>query len=76
MKAADRRRHLAEARALVAYLAVETGAATLTTMGKLLNRDVATLSNAVGRLRERLVEDADLLREVGNLKGSLWIPGS
>lgn len=71
LKAADRRRHLAEARALIAYLAVETGATTLTAIGELLNRDVATLSNAVRRLRERLAEDADLLREVGSLEREL-----
>ena len=71
LPAPDRRRHLAAARALIAYLAVETGAATLTTLGERLNRDVATLSNAVRRLRERLAEDAELRREVGNLKKEL-----
>jgi REP element-mobilizing transposase RayT len=71
LKAADRRRHITESRAVIAYLAVETGAATLTTMGALLNRDVATLSNAVRRLRERLAEDDDLRHEVGSLEKAL-----
>jgi hypothetical protein len=71
LQAADRSRHLAETRALVAYLAVETGAATLTTIGALVNRDVATLSHAVRRLRNKLVDNTELRQEVDRLEAQL-----
>ncbi|MGX2040209.1 transposase [Methylocaldum sp. MU1018] len=55
----------AEARALIAYLALETGAATLTRVGMRFNRDVSTLSTAVNRLRERIRRDPGLATEIG-----------
>ncbi len=55
----------------MAYLAVETGATTLTTIGALLNRDVATLSKAVRRLRTKLADDAGLRQEVGRIEEQL-----
>ncbi|MDH3604029.1 MAG: transposase [Candidatus Tectomicrobia bacterium] len=71
LQAADRSWHLAETRASVAYLAVETGAATLTTIGALVHRDVATLSHAVRRLRNKLVDHAELRQEVVRIEEQL-----
>ena len=71
LKSADRNRRLAEARALAAYLALETGAVTLTALGSLLNRDVATLSNGVRRFREKLSENPGLRQETNRLQNQL-----
>lgn len=71
LQAADRSRYVAETRALVAYLAVEMGTATLTTIGALVRRDVATLSHAVRRLRNTLVDNAALRQEVVCLEEQL-----
>ncbi len=53
LMAPGRRRDLAEARALVGYLAMVLGSAALTAVGKHFGRDVATLSNGVRRLSEK-----------------------
>jgi REP element-mobilizing transposase RayT len=68
---ADRSRRTAEARAVSAYLAVETGVASLTRMGETMNRDVATLSNAVRRIRERLIDEKDLRARVRRLESAI-----
>jgi REP element-mobilizing transposase RayT len=74
LKSADRNRRLAEARALIAYLALETGAATLTNLGSLLNRDVATLSNGMRRFREKLAENTGLQQQTNRLEKQLSHP--
>lgn len=68
---ADRSWRLAEARALSAYLAVETGVTSLTKMGEKMNRDVATLSNAVRRIRERLIDEKDLRTRAQRLESAI-----
>lgn len=59
-----RTRRAAEARAWIALLAVETKAASLTEVSRRFGRDVATLSNAVRRLRARIRE--------GGRQGDRW----
>jgi REP element-mobilizing transposase RayT len=71
LAAADRTRAGVEARALVAWLAMETGATTLTEVGARFNRDVATLSNAVRRLRPRLAKEAGLAARTQHMKRQL-----
>ena len=73
LRSPGRQRSNAEARALVAYLVSETGAATLTRAAKLLNRDVATLSNAANRVRNRLKTDAEFAAETDRLRSILAI---
>ncbi|MDX8394522.1 MAG: hypothetical protein R8K21_08070, partial [Mariprofundales bacterium] len=48
----------AEARAFIAWLAKETGAATLTEVAEHFNRDIAAISGGVSRIRKRsLIDD-------------------
>jgi putative transposase len=68
---ADRSRAGSEARILSAYLAVELGAASLTSMGQRFNRDVATMSNRVRQFRRRLAEDEALAEEIRMLQSEL-----
>src|SRR5919106_3548320 len=68
---ADRSRAGSEARTLSAYLAVELGAASLTSMGQRFNRDVATMSNRVRQFRRRLAEDKALAEEIRMLQSEL-----
>lgn len=70
---ADRGRAGAAARALIAYLALELGAATLTEVGNFLNRDISTLSTAVSRLRERIKQESELAAEAKRLMNLLAI---
>jgi REP element-mobilizing transposase RayT len=46
----SRTRHLAEARGVIGWLAMDTGAATLTEVARRFHRDIATLSQAVRRV--------------------------
>ena len=63
----SQRRSLALARASLGWLAVQTGAATLTEVGKWIGRDVVTMSAAVRRLGKR----ARLMPEVRELSERL-----
>jgi REP element-mobilizing transposase RayT len=63
----------AAARTLIAFLALELGAATLTEVGNFFNRDVSTLSTAVSRLRERMKQESELAAEVQRLMNLLAI---
>jgi len=65
----SQRRTLATVRAIMGLLAVRTGAATLTEVGKWFGRDVVTMSAAVRRLAERSERMAGL-REVIERLGS------
>jgi putative transposase len=69
----SRARAGAEARALIAYLALELGAATLTEVGNFLNRDLSTLSTAVSRLRERMKHESESVAEVKRFMNLLTI---
>lgn len=70
---ANRGRTGAAARALIAYLAFELGAATLTEVGNFFNRDISTLSTAVSRLRERMKQESELAAEAQRLMNLLTI---
>lgn len=53
LKAPGKARAAAQARALVAWLAIKTQAATLTRVADLFDRDLSTLSHAVSTMEER-----------------------
>ena len=61
-RAWNRSRLTAEARAMMAWKAVQTGSITLTAVGKRFTRDVATLSMTVRRLTER-TKRSEAIRE-------------
>ncbi|MFP4561660.1 MAG: transposase [Thiohalorhabdus sp.] len=71
LRSGDRGHLASRARAVVAYLAIETGASTLSEAAERMNRDVATMSNAVGRLRGRLAFDPRFAAEVDRLREHL-----
>lgn len=58
----------AEARAVVAHLVQERDGLSLTELAIFLKRDIAALSRAAGRLRERNVLDAKLSDRLKNIK--------
>ena len=64
----SQQRVVSEARAVVGWLARELGCATLTAVGKFVNRDVGSISSSVRRLSDRMQEDRDLADRVRSLK--------
>ena len=54
----------AEARAIVAYLVQEEEHLSLTDLGDLIGRDLAALSRAAGRIRERIRENFELVDKI------------
>lgn len=64
---ASRDRASARARALVAYVVLAQDLGTLTALSRILQRDVATLSNGARMVREQLPEDAVLRERVAML---------
>jgi len=64
LRARRRFRKPAEARAVIAWLATATEAATLTAVAERFGRDLATLSIAVSRLGERSAEPLRLARRL------------
>ncbi len=64
----SRVRRLAKARGVVGWLAMRTGAASLTEIARRFHRDVATLSRAVCRLDLMAKQEPDVARE---LKGAM-----
>lgn len=71
LKNQTQQRVVSEARAVVGWLARELGCATLTDVGKHVNRDVGSISSAVRRLSERLQDRAELAERVLSLKAML-----
>ena len=71
LKTSSQQRVVSEARAVVGWLARELGCATLTAVGKLVNRDVGSISSSVCRLSDRMREDPDLADRVRSLKVTL-----
>ncbi len=57
MAAPGKNRYQAEARAYLAWLYLETGCATMTSLGEQLGRDVSSLSSAVRRLQLKAKKD-------------------
>jgi putative transposase len=66
-----RQRRVSEARAAVGLLAFELGCATLTEVGRRFNRDVGSMSSAVRRLTERMLDSEDLAARLGDLRASV-----
>ncbi|MBI1820415.1 MAG: transposase [Nitrospirae bacterium] len=61
-------RRRSEARAMIGWLAIQKGSATLTEVGKRFGRDVATLSVTIRRLRERVERTETLRMRVAQLE--------
>lgn len=68
IKTASQNRKSAEARAVAAWLAKELGCGTLSEVGLLVNRDVGSMSSAVRRLSDRMVNDPQLAAQIQKLK--------
>lgn len=71
LKTQTQKRIVSEARAVVGWLARELGCATLTDVGKYVNRDVGSISSAVRRLSERLQDVPELAERVLSLETTL-----
>jgi putative transposase len=71
LKARSQQRIATEARAVVGWLARELGCATFTEVGKLVNRDVGSISSSVRRLTDRMQNELDLTDRVQSLKAAL-----
>jgi len=69
LAAPGKKRLASEARAVAALIVFEDGHGTLTELGRLVERDVTTLSSAVVRLKKRLVENRELSAKVTELRG-------
>ena len=69
----SRDRASARARALLAYVVLTQERGTLTALSRILQRDVATLSNGARMIRERLPEDAVLREQVAMLTQKLQL---
>lgn len=68
IKTASQSRKNAEARAVAGWLAKDLGCGTLSEVGMLVNRDVGSMSSAVRRLSERMVNDPQLAVQIQNIK--------
>jgi len=66
-----KKRPYAEARAITAFLVQEEEHLSLTDLGKLLHRDLAALSRAAGRIRERLNDNPKLNAKISSIKKQL-----
>ena len=71
LKMQSQQRVASEARAVVSWLVRELGCATLSDVGKLVNRDVGSISSSVRRLSNRMQEEAELADRVRLLKAKL-----
>jgi hypothetical protein len=71
LKSQSQCRSISEARSVVGWLAQELGCVTLSEVGKLVNRDVGSISSAVRRLSNRMQEVPELAERVQLLKKGL-----
>ena len=71
LKTKSQQRTLAEARAMVGWLAYESGCVTLTEVGRYVNRDVGSICSAVRRLSERMHDRPELADRAKTLKNLL-----
>lgn len=67
----SQKRRLAEARAMVAWLAKAYGSATLTEVGRYFHRDVGTMSSALRRLVQRAEGVPELKEKMEKLQAGL-----
>jgi len=70
LKMQSQQRVASEARAVIGWLARELGCATLSDVGKLVNRDVGSISSSVSRLSYRMQEVTELADRVRLLKAA------
>lgn len=71
LKAQSQQRIASEARAVTGWLAHESGCVTLSDIGKLVNRDVGSISSSVRRLSERMRNEPELTSRIWGLKALL-----
>jgi hypothetical protein len=71
LRTQSQQRTASEARAVIGWLARELGCATLSEVGRLVNRDVGSISSAVRRLSIRMQEEAELAHQVRRIKAKL-----
>jgi hypothetical protein len=71
LKSPSQYRKISEARAVVGWLAREFGCVTLSDVGRLVSRDVGSISSAVHRLSNRMLEDPELAEKIQSLKESM-----
>ena len=71
LRAPDRRRDAARARAAIGLLATQMGAAALSRIARDFGRDIATLSRQVGRLAMDARRDQSLARRLAEVCGNL-----
>lgn len=64
LQSSSRARTFVQARSAAAYLVAEYGEVTLSSLGKLLNRDVSTLSTGAQAIRSALSNDPALRRKI------------
>ncbi|OKY73772.1 MAG: transposase [Desulfobulbaceae bacterium DB1] len=68
LKAKSQQRTASEARAMAGWLARESGCVTLSSIAKLVNRDVGSISSAVRRLSDRVQDDPVLAEKMRSLQ--------
>lgn len=68
LKSPSQSRILSEARAVVGWLAQESGCVTLSEVGRIVSRDVGSISSAVRRLSDRMRDEPELAEKVKLLK--------
>lgn len=68
LKTRSQQRTLAEARAMIGWLASESGCVNLSEVGRYVNRDVGSISSAVRRLSERFHDRPELADRAKTLK--------
>lgn len=68
LSAKSQQRNASEARAVVGWLARESGCVTLTEISRLVNRDVGSISSAVRRLSDRIQNEPKLAKRIKALK--------
>jgi len=71
LKSADRSWAVSRSRTMIAYLLVRRRGYPLVEVAKYFNRDSATVGTLIGRLAERIAEDAALGREIDRLNGKV-----
>ena len=68
LKAPSQQRVASEARAVIGWLARENGCATFSDVGKFVCRDVGSISSAVRRLTDRLLDEPVLAKRLQTLQ--------
>jgi len=68
LKSQSQCRNISEARAIVGWLAQDSGCITLSDVGKFVSRDVGSISSAVRRISDRMREMPELSKRVWTLK--------